>query len=122
MCPRVSHSHCGMNECLPCPAREQTGPGRLTLGDWGMGGSRSREGAVATPRNRFSSSPAPRLHPWGPREALPCTHPPRACSQPLHHTRPPPPALDPLPEASPSPPSWKRFCCLQRSCVAACEL
>lgn len=49
-------------------------------------------GQGATPHHRFCGSPVPRLQPWGPREALPHTHPHLACSQPLQHNPRPRPS------------------------------
>ena len=54
-----------------------------------VGGGR---GQGATPHRHFPGSPVPRLRPWGPREALPRTHPHLAGSQPLQHNPRPRPS------------------------------
>lgn len=99
-----------MNECSPRFAQQNTGPGWPHAPGTGVrAGVRAERGRATTSRRSFPSSQVPRLHPGGPLEALP--RPPQGPQAPL--LLPP----YPLPEASPSPPSWKRFCCLRRSCV-----
>lgn len=113
------HSRFSMNECLPGLTREQPGLGRLSLRGWGHGWQSEEGGGRELLPTIASLVPqSPGCAPGAPgRPSLEPT-PTWPAPSPSSIT----PAPDPLPEASPSPPSWKRFCCLQRSCVAACEL
>lgn len=113
----VSHSHFSMNESFPCFPQSRTGPEWLHALETGVqaGGQSRKEQRNDFPQKLPQLPSSQAASQEGPPEALPGTHPHPARSRLLL-----PPY--PLPEASPSPPSWKRFCCLRRSCVTACEL